>query len=37
MFMRVMGSELLGHSLTAQTVAAVFRKVGRWSGLPDEQ
>jgi integrase len=37
MFMRVMGSELLGHSLTAQTVAAVFRKVGRWSGLPDEE
>jgi hypothetical protein len=37
MFVRVMRSELLGHSLTAQTFAAVFRKVGRWSGLPDEE
>ena len=37
MFVRVMRSELLGCSLTAQTVAAVFRNVGRWSGLPDEE
>jgi hypothetical protein len=36
-FVRVIGSESLGHSLTAQSVAAVLRKLARWSGLPDEE
>jgi integrase/recombinase XerD len=36
-FVWVTGSELLGEALSAQTVAAVFRKIGRWSGLPDEE
>jgi hypothetical protein len=37
LFARVLGKEGVGEPLTAQTVMAVLRKVGRWIGLEREE
>jgi integrase len=36
-FVRIHGSSGVGDPLTSQIVSAVFRKVGQWIGLPEEQ